>query len=141
MSHDPACERTSQRVRLRGDLAYGIASADRVLSMEQALREGARVTRRATYGPSLARFWEGSVEERVDTLVDPVEMLSSSHMRAAARADAARPSFASVDPEAQVQWFSRLPEAEPVTSVEVDVLWDEESDTAPTLVLRRHALE
>jgi hypothetical protein len=73
----------------------------------------------------------------VDTLVDPVEMISSSHMPVAPRVDVARASLPSVDPEAQVQWFSRMPEDEPVTSVEVDVSWDEDCDTEPTLVLSR----
>jgi hypothetical protein len=50
-----------------------------------------------------------------------------------------RASLASLDPDAQVQWFSRQFTDEPQTSVDVDVSWDEESDTAPTLVLRRRA--
>jgi hypothetical protein len=85
----------------------------------------------------------------VDTLVDPVEMISSSHMPAAPRVgvgvggaplDGPRGSFPSIDPEAQVQWFSRMPENEPVTTVDVDVAveisWDEDCDTEPTLILR-----
>jgi hypothetical protein len=78
----------------------------------------------------------------VDTLVDPVETVSSSRMPAAAvakRTDAARTSLASIDPEAQVQWFSRTPEEESVSTVDVEILWDEESDSEPTLVLRRRA--
>jgi hypothetical protein len=77
-------------------------------------------------------------KERVDTLVDPVELLSSSHMPVAPRVDVPRGSLPSVDPEAQVQWFSRMPEDEPVTSVDVDVFWDEGNDTEPTLVLERY---
>jgi len=77
----------------------------------------------------------------VDTLVDPVEAIpaSSSHMQAAAPTPPMRASLASLDPDAQVQWFSRQFTDEPQTSVDVDVSWDEESDTAPTLVLRRRA--
>jgi hypothetical protein len=45
--------------------------------------------------------------------------------------------LASLDPDAQVQWFSRELTEEVTSSIEVDVSWDEESDTAPTLILRR----
>ena len=89
-------------------------------------------------------------EERVDTLVDPVELVSSSHMpvaprdggatpRAArsAQGDAPRASFPSIDPDAQVQWFSRVFQDEPATSLDVEVSWDDEDDADPTLVLRR----
>ena len=73
----------------------------------------------------------------MDTLVDPVEVVSSSHMPAASR-DGARASMPTLDPEAQVQWFSRVfDEDEPASTVDVEISWDEESDTAPTLVLRR----
>jgi hypothetical protein len=82
----------------------------------------------------------------VDTLVDPVEALSSSHMRAAARAtgmsggaDGPRPTLPSVDPEAQVQWFSRVLEEEPASTVDLEIFWDEDGDAEPTLVLRRRA--
>jgi hypothetical protein len=70
----------------------------------------------------------------VDTLVDPVEMVSSSHMPAAARA-----TMPTLDPEVQVQWFSRVvfDDEAPSAPLDVEVSWDEESDTAPTLVLRR----
>ncbi|MGO9000264.1 MAG: hypothetical protein ACLQVI_43605 [Polyangiaceae bacterium] len=87
----------------------------------------------------------------MDTLVDPVEMVSSSHMPVAKRdggappraarslqGDAPRASFPSIDPEAQVQWFSRVFEDEPATSLDIEISWDEEGgDTEPTLVLRR----
>jgi hypothetical protein len=90
----------------------------------------------------------------VDTLVDPVELLSSSHMRAAPRSGESarsapragvtdghrephRASFPSIDPEAQVQWFSRAAfDEEPVSTVDVEISWDEECETEPTLVLR-----
>jgi hypothetical protein len=87
----------------------------------------------------------------VDTLVDPVEMLpSSSRLLAAKPAEPPpraprppqRPTLPSLDPDAQVQWFSRVFEATEAPSglgVEVDVSWDEESDTEPTLVLRKRA--
>jgi hypothetical protein len=77
----------------------------------------------------------------VDTLVDPVETLSSSHMRAAARvaAEAPRPTLPSVDPEAQVQWFSRVLDEEPISTVDLEISWEEDGDTEPTLVLRRRA--
>ena len=77
----------------------------------------------------------------MDTLVDPVETLSSSHMRAAPRigvgADAPRPTLPSIDPEAQVQWFSRILDDEPASTVDLEILWDEDGDAEPTLVLRR----
>jgi hypothetical protein len=83
----------------------------------------------------------------LDTLVDPVEIVSWSQVSAAPRVDAARASFQSIDPEAQVQWFARPHpiENEPSGSVEVDVSWDaswdvsgdEETDVDPTLVLRK----
>jgi hypothetical protein len=78
-------------------------------------------------------------EQRVDTLVDPVEAISgsSSHLKAAQAVEPARATFASLDPDAQVQWFSRELTEEVTSSIEVDVSWDEESDTAPTLILRR----
>jgi hypothetical protein len=76
-------------------------------------------------------------EERVDTLVDPVEMVSSSHLPAAQRVSGPRASMPTLDPEAQVQWFSRVFEDEAGSSVDVEVFWDEESDTCPTLVRRR----
>ena len=76
----------------------------------------------------------------MDTLVDPVERLSSSHMPVAPRADVPRGSLPSIDPEAQVQWFSRVFEDEAVSTVDVEVFWDEESDTAPTLVQRRRSM-
>ena len=80
----------------------------------------------------------------MDTLVDPVEMLpSSSRLPAAKPAEppprAPRGTLPSLDPDAQVQWFSRVFEDEAPSGVEVDVLWDEESDTEPTLVLRKRA--
>ncbi len=90
----------------------------------------------------------------MDTLVDPVEMLpSSSRLLVAEPAEppprAPRPprpppraSLPSLDPDAQVQWFSRVFEATEAPSglgVEVDVSWDEENDTEPTLVLRKRA--
>jgi hypothetical protein len=62
---------------------------------------------------------------------------------------APRASLPSVDPEAQVQWFSRdlasfQPfQDEPATAVDIPIVtngWDEENDTEPTLVLRRRAL-
>jgi hypothetical protein len=77
----------------------------------------------------------------VDTLVDPVELVSSAHMAAAPNvlgAEAPRGSLPSIDPEAQVQWFSRMPDDEPVTSVDVDISWDEWGDTEPTLILDRY---
>jgi hypothetical protein len=80
----------------------------------------------------------------VDTLVDPVELVSSAHMAAAPNvlgADAPGGSLPSIDPEAQVQWFSRMPDDEPVTSVDVDISWDgwdEGGDTEPTLILDRY---
>jgi hypothetical protein len=75
----------------------------------------------------------------VDTLVDPVETLSSAHMRAAPPA-APRPTLQSVDPDAQVQWFSRVIEDEaPPPAIDIEIAWDDESDTSPTLVLRRPA--
>jgi hypothetical protein len=80
-------------------------------------------------------------EERVDTLVDPIEMLSSSHLPAAPPVERPRGSLPSIDPEAQVQWFSRVFEDEPSTTIDVEVSWDEESDTAPTLVLRRRGFQ
>jgi hypothetical protein len=45
----------------------------------------------------------------------------------------------SLDPDAQVQWFSRVFDEEPTTgiAVDVEVCFDEESDTDPTLVLRK----
>ena len=49
----------------------------------------------------------------MDTLVDPVEVVSWSQVSAAPRVDAARASFHSLDPEAQVQWFAR-PHAHPI---------------------------
>ena len=76
----------------------------------------------------------------MDTLVDPVETVSSSRMPVAPvarRTDAQRTSLPSIDPEAQVQWFSRGFEEEPASTVDVEILWDEEGDTEPTLVLRR----
>jgi hypothetical protein len=75
----------------------------------------------------------------VDTLVDPVEMLSSSHMRAAAPAPPPRQSFSSFDPEAQVQWFARVMDDEPVTTpaLDIEISWDEEPETTPTLVAWR----
>ena len=76
-------------------------------------------------------------EERLDTLVDPVEMLSSSHLPVAPPVEGPRPTFASLDPDAQVQWFSRVFDEEPTTAVDVDIAWDEDGDTEPTLVLRR----
>jgi hypothetical protein len=80
-------------------------------------------------------------EERVDTLVDPVEMLpaSSSRLPAAKAAEPPRASLPSLDPDAQVQWFSRQFPDEGPSSIDIDISWDEESDTAPTLVLRRRA--
>jgi hypothetical protein len=82
-----------------------------------------------------------SILMRVDTLVDPVEMLPSSSRLPAAKATPPRGSMPSLDPDAQVQWFSREfpPNEAPSASIDVDVSWDEESDTAPTLVLRRRA--
>jgi hypothetical protein len=79
-------------------------------------------------------------EERVDTLVDPVEMVSSSHLPAAPAAGGMRgprASMPTLDPEVQVQWFSRVFEDEAASSVDVEVFWEEESDTCPTLVRRR----
>ncbi len=75
----------------------------------------------------------------MDTLVDPIEFLSSSHMVAASPSAKPRSSMPSLDPEAQVQWFSRILEddPQPPSVLDVEVAWDEESDTAPTLVLRR----
>ncbi len=80
----------------------------------------------------------------MDTLVDPVEMLpSSSRLLAARPAEPAprppRASLPSLDPDAQVQWFSRVFDDEPTTgiAVDVEVCFDEESDTEPTLVLRK----
>ncbi len=80
----------------------------------------------------------------MDTLVDPVEMLpSSSRLLAATPAEppprGPRASLPSLDPDAQVQWFSRVFDEEPTTGVAVDVevCFDEESDTDPTLVLRK----
>jgi hypothetical protein len=86
-------------------------------------------------------------EARVDTLVDPVEVLpSSSHLLVAEPSGVDVPpppplrgSLPSLDPDAQVQWFSRVFEEEPPSCVDVEVLWDEESDTEPTLVLRKRA--
>jgi hypothetical protein len=80
----------------------------------------------------------------VDTLVDPVEVLpSSSGFLAAKPAEppprAPRASLPSLDPDAQVQWFSRVFDEEPTTgiAVDVEVCWDEDGDTEPTLVLRK----
>jgi hypothetical protein len=75
----------------------------------------------------------------LDTLVDPVEMVSSSHIPAAPRADGPRASFPSIDPEAQVQWFSRagFEQEEPISTVDIEISWDEENEPDPTLVLRR----
>jgi hypothetical protein len=80
----------------------------------------------------------------VDTLVDPVEMLSSSSGLLAAKPAEPPPrppraSLPSLDPDAQVQWFSRVFEEEPTTgiAVDVEVCWDDENDTEPTLVLRK----
>jgi hypothetical protein len=94
----------------------------------------------------LLAFWGEELGSPVDTLVDPVETLSSSHMRAAARAagvnsggDGPRPTLPSIDPEAQVQWFSRVLDDEPVSTVDLEILWDEDGDAEPTLVLRRRA--
>jgi hypothetical protein len=72
----------------------------------------------------------------VDTLVDPIETLSSSHMRAAAPAPGTRASLQSVDPEGEVQWFSRLPEE---SSVDIEIAWDarDDEDSCPTLVIAR----
>ena len=75
----------------------------------------------------------------MDTLVDPVETLSSAHMRAATPAAPPRPTMQSVDPDAQVQWFSRVLEEPPPPAIDIEIAWDEESDTSPTLVLRRPA--
>ncbi len=74
----------------------------------------------------------------MDTLVDPIELLSSSHMVAAPPSATPRSSMPSLDPEAQVQWFSRILEDDPQSPsvLDVEVAWDEESDTAPTLVIR-----
>ena len=84
--------------------------------------------------------WEEAGGDRVDTLVDPVELVSSSHMPAAPRVDMPRTSLPSIDPDAQVQWFSRgVLDEEPASTVDLEILWDEESDTEPTLVLRRRA--
>ena len=80
----------------------------------------------------------------LDTLVDPVEMVSSSHMRAAPRADGPRASLPSIDPEAQVQWFSRVgfDEEEPISTVDIiEISWDEESEPEPTLVLQQRRLQ
>jgi hypothetical protein len=76
----------------------------------------------------------------VDTLVDPVELIpaSSSRLLVAPPAEPPRASLPSLDPDAQVQWFSRaFAEEVQTASIDVDVSWDEESDTAPTLILRR----
>ena len=79
----------------------------------------------------------------MDTLVDPVEEIaSSSHLPVAPRVDGARASLPTLDPEVQVQWFSRPPAREPAQSVDIDIeidtaALDEEGDTEPTLVLRR----
>jgi hypothetical protein len=76
----------------------------------------------------------------VDTLVDPIEALPSSTRVPAAKPAPPRGSLPSLDPDAQVQWFSRdFSQEAPSSSIDVDVSWDEESDTAPTLVLRRRA--
>ena len=79
----------------------------------------------------------------MDTLVDPVEIVSpsSSRMRVARpAAEPPRATFPSLDPDAQVQWFSRDFEEEvPSASIDVDCVWEDENDTAPTLVLRRRA--
>ena len=75
----------------------------------------------------------------MDTLVDPIEMLSSSSLRVAPPVEGRRASLPSIDPEAQVQWFSRVFEEEAVSTIDVDISWEEESDTAPTLVLRKRA--
>jgi hypothetical protein len=77
----------------------------------------------------------------VDTLVDPVETLSSSQMRAAKPAPSApRPSLPSIDTDASVQWFSRLDEPAPAPAlIDIEIAWDEDSDTSPTLVIRRPA--
>jgi hypothetical protein len=70
-----------------------------------------------------------------------------------AKRESARHALATVDPEAQVQWFTRSSLLPPPTprmamppelDVDIDVSWeevslDEESDTEPTLVLRRRA--
>ncbi len=73
----------------------------------------------------------------MDTLVDPIELVSSSHMHAAPPNAGPRASMPSLDPDAQVQWFSRVFDEEPPSVIDVEVAWDEESDTAPTLVIRR----
>jgi hypothetical protein len=75
----------------------------------------------------------------VDTLVDPIELVSSSHMLAASPSAGPRASMPSLDPDAQVQWFSRVFDDEPPSVVDVEIAWDEENDTAPTLVIRRRA--
>jgi len=81
----------------------------------------------------------------VDTLVDPVEIVSWSQVSAAPRVDAPRASFQSVDPEAQVQWFARPHPIEKESSgaVDIDISWevsgDDETDVDPTLVLRKRA--
>jgi hypothetical protein len=103
--------------------------------MRNARRGEHRGSAGADNGPHLAAIWG-----IVDTLVDPVEVVSSSHMRAAAPAKMPRGSLPSIDPEAQVQWFSRVFEDEAVSTIDVEVLWDEEGDTSPTLVQRRRSL-
>ncbi len=75
----------------------------------------------------------------MDTLVDPIELVSSSHMLAAPPPGGPRASMPSLDPDAQVQWFSRVFEEEPPSVVDVEVAWDEETDGEPTLVIRRRA--
>jgi hypothetical protein len=81
----------------------------------------------------------------LDTLVDPVEVVSWSQVSAAPRVDGPRASLQSVDPEAQVQWFARphahAVDQEPSGSVDIDISWettgDDETDVDPTLVIRK----
>jgi hypothetical protein len=104
------------------------------------MNEGRPVERaspaRAKNGPRLAAILGGSGGAAVDTLVDPIEMLSSSHMRAAAPI-APPPARASLpsDPDAEVQWFARVFDEE-ASGVDIEIAWDDE-DSSPTLVLHR----
>jgi hypothetical protein len=77
---------------------------------------------------------------RMDTLVDPVEVLplSSGRMEVAPPLPPPpRASMPSFEPDG-TQWFERVfvdPEAS--SSIDVEVHWEEESDSCPTLVAAR----
>jgi hypothetical protein len=75
----------------------------------------------------------------MDTLVDPNEVLplSSGHLEVAPPLPPPRGSMPSFEPDG-TQWFERvLVDPAEASSVDVEVQWDEENDSSPTLVLPR----